>query len=428
MTSVDDIRDVSRAPSSSSRFANAVPRCNFSTASIVLGSSLSNQTYSPMSNSMFVSNRQMSSNSSSDGTSNHEVEFYSSSGASPPASGDGAAFPSVDDSTSSLLPSFGSKPISPEDVSDVADAADAITTLPFEPTWWPSDQLLLLLNHVHDVYLPAYPYAVTIGVTTLAARLLLFPIYAAGQRNSSRMAHMQPEMKKIMDATPKQPDQATQQKVMAQTRALWRKYDCNPMKGLVVPLASFPFFMGMFFGLKKAPDYFPDLLSNGGLFWFTDLTQADPLMILPVLSAGTFLVMTELTKDQMMSSDPVRGRNMVNAMRALAIVMVPLTAYFNSAVLCYWVTNNSFTMGQSLFFKLEPVKKMFGIWDPPKPVPGQETKGLFDEVQKLMAQKEEEVNALAEERIKAHNEIVAKQKKVRQSLMKKEGLKKKGEK
>eukprot|EP00970_Alexandrium_tamarense_P018934 scaffold13565_cov191-Alexandrium_tamarense.AAC.5 len=370
----------------------------------------------------------MSSNSSSDGTSNQEVEFYSSSGASPPASGDGAAFPSVDDSTSSLLPSFGSKPISPEDVSDVADAADAITTLPFEPTWWPSDQLLLLLNHVHDVYLPAYPYAVTIGVTTLAARLLLFPIYAAGQRNSSRMAHMQPEMKKIMDATPKQPDQATQQKVMAQTRALWRKYDCNPMKGLVVPLASFPFFMGMFFGLKKAPDYFPDLLSSGGLFWFTDLTQADPLMILPVLSAGTFLVMTELTKDQMMSSDPVRGRNMVNAMRALAIVMVPLTAYFNSAVLCYWVTNNSFTMGQSLFFKLEPVKKMFGIWDPPKPVPGQETKGLFDEVQKLMAQKEEEVNALAEERIKAHNEIVAKQKKVRQSLMKKEGLKKKGEK
>ena len=92
---------------------------------------------------------------------------------------------------------------------------------------------------------------------------------------------------------------------------------------------------------------------------------------------------------------------------------------FNSAVFVYWTTNNTFSLLQSIVLKQPFVKKAFGIWDPPKPIPGQEPKNIFDEVKNLMNKKEEETNALAAERIKAHNEIVAQQKKVKKALMEK---------
>lgn len=328
------------------------------------------------------------------------------------------------------LPGFGSKPITPEidaetAISSALDAADLSTALPFEPTWWPSDQVLLLLNFVHQNFLPTYPFAVTIGATTLAFRVILFPLFAKGQRNSSRMAHMQPELKQLKDQLDKlgnRVDQQTQMRYMQQTRALFKKYDCNPMLGLAAPLVSAPFFISMFFGLKNAPDYFPEVMREGGMWWFMDLTQPDPYVALPVFSALTFLGMTEVGKDQMMASDPARGRIMLNVFRALAVAMVPMTMYFNSGVFVYWTVNNTFSFCQTMLFKNQTVKNALGIWDPPKPVPGQETANIFDEVKRMMEKKEEEVNALAAERIKAHNELIEKQKKVRK-IMEKEGNK-----
>lgn len=172
----------------------------------------------------------------------------------------------------------------------------------------------------------------------------------------------------------------------------------------------------MFLGLRNAPDYFPEVMSNGGLGWFVDLTQPDPYVALPILSAVTFLGMTEVGKDQMMASDPARGRVMVNVFRAMAVAMVPFTMNFNAGVFVYWTVNNTWSFGQTLFFKNSTVKNALGIWDPPKPVPGG---SIFDELQNAMKKKEEEVNALAAERIKAHNEMVAKEKKVKNIMREK---------
>ena len=331
---------------------------------------------------------------------------------------------------SNILPSFGSKPIAPDesissDAINIAtsSATDSIATAEqisaFEPTWWPSDQALVLLNWINETAgFPCYAYSI-VG-TTLAARFLLFPLFVKGQRNSSRMAHCQPELKKLMEQMDKQKggvDQAAQLRYTQQVKALFKKYDCSFSGSLLAPLASAPLFMSFFFGLKNAPEIFPDLLATGGMLWFPDLTVPDPYVIMPVLSATTFLLMTEVGKDQMMASDPARGKTMVNVFRALAVAMVPMTMNFNSAVFVYWTTNNSFSLLQSILLKQTFVKKAFGIWDPPKPIPGQESKNIIDEVKNLMNKKEKEVNALAAERIKAHNEIVEQQKKVKKALM-----------
>ena len=180
--------------------------------------------------------------------------------------------------------------------------------------------------------------------------------------------------------------------------------------------------MSMFFALRRAPEIFPDVLSNGGMLWFPDLTAADPYMAMPIMSMITFLGMTELGKEQMMASDPARGRLMVNFFRGIALLMVPFTMDFNAAVFCYWTTNNTWSFLQAMVLKQPAVKKYFGIWDPPKPVPGQDKVGSMIEEVKKMMQKKKEVppNALDNDKVKAHNQIIEQQKRVVKKIREKE--------
>jgi YidC/Oxa1 family membrane protein insertase len=375
--------------------------------------------------------------------------------------GDSATSASSTETTSTTLPGFGtSSPIPPMDDTttdttiDITTNSTATTTLltedvttsaieqltattassiPWEATWWPSDQALLLLNYIDKT--AALPnYALTIAATTLVFRCALLPLFIHGQRTTSRMAHMQPELKVLKDELEKMGDKidhAAQIKHVTQTKALFNKYDCNPMFAIVPPLASAPIFMSMFFALRNAPEIFPEVLSTGGMWWFVDLTQPDPYCIMPIFSALLFLGITEAGKEQMMASDPNRGRTMVNAFRALAIVMVPLTMSFESSVFVYWTTNNTFSFVQTMVLKQPSVRKYFDIWDPPKPVPGQPAaESIFDEFKKLTEKKKpktEVVNAWAKDRVKAHNEIIEQQRLVKRKLMEKEtGIKAKG--
>ena len=247
-------------------------------------------------------------------------------------------------------------------------AAEAVTA--WEPTWWPNDQILQLIINLHDA--SGYNYAIIIGALTIAFRTAMFPLFVQAQRNSSRMSHMKPEMD-IINERMKQMDPNDldgQQKMAKQMQALFKKYDCNPLKSLMIVPVQMPVFMGTFFALKQFPDIFPEKLVDEGMFWFTDLSVADPTGMLPISCAISFLAMMELGKKQMMASSPNQGAAMLNFFRGCAVLMVPATWNFPAVIFCYWTANNAFSMVQSIAFNTPGVRKSLGIWDPPKPVPG----------------------------------------------------------
>jgi len=62
-----------------------------------------------------------------------------------------------------------------------------------------------------------------------------------------------------------------------------KEKEVNPIKSLWVPLAMAPVFISFFFGLRKMANLPVESMKEGGLFWFTDLTLADPYYILPLL-------------------------------------------------------------------------------------------------------------------------------------------------
>mmetsp|Transcript_2543 Transcript_2543/g.3556 ORF Transcript_2543/g.3556 Transcript_2543/m.3556 type:complete len:205 (+) Transcript_2543:1-615(+) len=184
------------------------------------------------------------------------------------------------------------------------------------------------------------------------------------------------------------------------------------MRALALPLIQAPMFMGMFFGLRKMPNYFPDELATGGLLWFPDLTVSDPLYILPIGSALSFLIMIELGKEQMMATNPQQGQIMMNVFRGMSFMMIPVATTLSSAVLCYWVTNNSISLLQSIAFRNKQIRKMLNIWDPPKPVPGApgNNKSIMDSVNE-MVDKVQGKAVTEQQKIQQHNEAIDSQKK-----------------
>jgi len=255
-----------------------------------------------------------------------------------------------------------------------AETATAAATVDWSPTWYNlSDQAIVAVNTMHDFLGVEYGYAIV--ATTLVLRLGLFPIMVTAQRTTSRMAHLQPEMNALKTRYEQlgTPTRQEQQNFAKQMKALFAKYEVKPSRAFLAPLIQMPIFIGMFFGLKKMPTIFPETLSDGGMFWFTDLTVPDPLYILPVLSTATFFGLIEIGKEQMMMQQRgPQGALMLNFFRAMALLSLPVCISFEASMLCYWVTNNFLTMSQSLLLKQPPVRKYFGIWDPPKPVPGQD--------------------------------------------------------
>jgi len=319
----------------------------------------------------------------------------------------GSNLPTFEESLSTLSGS----PIGESDVADNAEIVDAVTsaTSTFEPVWYsPPDQAINLVQFVHDA--SGLEYAACIFAITIALRSALFPLMAISQRNMSRLAHMKPEMDVIsgkMQALNSNSTMEERTRLQRQYYALMQKYECNPLKSVAVMLAQFPVFIGMFLGLKKMPEYFD--VTAGGYYWFTDLTVADPYYILPCITAATFIAGVEVNKELTIASNPQQGPIMINAMRGLGLLMIPATGYFPSIVFCYWVANNSFTFVQMMAFKQPALRNLLGIWEAPKPVPGQTQKGMqemYTDWSENRAKENEEKEK--KEKILEHNKRVAK--------------------
>jgi membrane protein insertase Oxa1/YidC/SpoIIIJ len=148
-----------------------------------------------------------------------------------------------------------------------------------------------------------------------------------------------------------------------QMGALLTKHDVKPYLIFAFPLAQLPIFMSMFFGMRRAHEAFPAETASGGMLWFPDLSVADPTYALPLITSGLFLLMIEVGADGMNAAgDKSQAALMKNVMRGMGIMMVPFTYHFPASVFCYWVSANTFSLGQTVLLnKIPGVREALGI-------------------------------------------------------------------
>jgi YidC/Oxa1 family membrane protein insertase len=180
--------------------------------------------------------------------------------------------------------------------------------------------LVAFLLKVHSI---VPNWGIAIIVLTITARVLMFPLTLPSIKQMIKMRELKPEM----DALNEKFKDDAQKKGLAQME-LWRKHNVNPLKGCLPQLASMPVWFALYTTLQTAVE-----LYNIPFLWFPDLSESDPLFILPFVIGGTNYLQQKMMP---MQGDPAQQKMMLYLMPGMFIVMM---LFLPSGLGVYMFTN-----------------------------------------------------------------------------------------
>ncbi|PVZ99663.1 hypothetical protein BB558_004306 [Smittium angustum] len=233
---------------------------------------------------------------------------------------------------------------------------------------------LLELSHVYT----GLPWWGTILTATLVVRLSMFPINVILQRKVVKMQNLQPKMVAIkakLERAQKENNMYEYRVQATQMRKLMKDEGVNPFSTVLLPLMQMPVMVSFFMALREMSSLPVEHLKTGGMLWFTDLTVADPLYILPIIAAASMISVFEITrKFQNAIQQP---KVMVWALRGVGIVMAVVTIKFQTSIFVYFITNNIFSALQAYLMAQPGFKRFFKIPDIKKVMLAQTPKNAF---------------------------------------------------
>lgn len=256
------------------------------------------------------------------------------------------------------------------------------------------------------------PWWGAIVAGTILARCVVFPVIVKGQREAAKLNNVMPEMTKLtnrMNEAKQSGNKFDFSKAYTDLMMFQKKHNVNPLRGFLVPMIQAPIFISFFIALRKMA-YLPvPSLQTGGLWWFTDLSAADPFYILPIAVTGTMFAILELGAESGVDNPNLKA--MKTVFRIMPFVILPMTINFPTAVFTYWMTSNLFSLGQVALLKHPVVRQKLRIPErithPASALPPNE--GFIKTIKKgwnnaQLAQQLEE----RERRIKGHLDMAAK--------------------
>ncbi|XP_047741009.1 membrane protein insertase YidC isoform X2 [Hyalella azteca] len=222
-------------------------------------------------------------------------------------------------------------------------------------------QQFIELIHVHC----GLPWWGAIAAVTVAFRLLMSPLVLMAQRNAAQLHNVSPQMQVLQMKITEARESGDQLQVSRYTNELMvfmKEKNVNPLKSMIVPIAQAPIFISMFVGLRRCAALPVASFTTGGLWWFSDLTVADPYYILPILTSitmyATINIGTEVGRVQA-SGDS--SRIMFAVLEFMPLAMLPFMIKFPAAVLCYWMSSNLVSLGQAGLLRVPAVRNFCKI-------------------------------------------------------------------
>jgi len=194
-------------------------------------------------------------------------------------------------------------------------------------------------------------WGLAIILMTFTIRLVILPLTFKGVKSMQRLQVLQPEMKRLQERY-KDDRQRMNQELMK----FYQEQKVNPLGSCFPLLLQIPFFMALFY-LLQSKGFKADIKGDETFLFIPDLaaklTDNIPVLaVMVVLYIGTQLASTAVTA---ISADPTQRKIMF----ALPFVFTLFIVNFPAGLLLYWITTNTWTIGQQLL-----VKKLY-----PKPEP-----------------------------------------------------------
>ncbi len=187
-----------------------------------------------------------------------------------------------------------------------------------------------------------------------------------------KMQELKPDMDRI-----KTDHKDDVQKQREEVARLYRERKVNPLGGCLPIFVQIPIFLVLYYTIRQFDKL--DSFQSGGLFWFTDLTVADPLFVLPVAYVVTMMASQELA----MRNTAAQQKQI---MRFMPLMFGFFLARFPAALFVYWVTSNLITLLQNyLIYRHAPHPPLAGA--DPTTVPAEDTSQKGQQEKVASAQK-----------------------------------------
>jgi len=197
------------------------------------------------------------------------------------------------------------------------------------------------LNFIHTFiskFSGPWSWGLSIIFLTIIVRGCIWPLHAKSTRTMKRMSKLQPEMAKLKEKYPDDPN-----KLNTEMMGLYKKYGINPIGGCLPMLIQIPIFLGFFKMLQYAVEF-----RGQGFLWVTDLSQPDTLTHVLGIPINILPIVMGLTSFAQIAMTPKTG----DKMQQRIIMFMPLIFFFfcynfASALALYWTTQNIFSIGQT---------------------------------------------------------------------------------
>ncbi len=195
-------------------------------------------------------------------------------------------------------------------------------------------------------------YGLAIIFVTLLIRLLLYPVTVKTARQSENLKKAQPELDKIEKKYRNKNDQDSLNRKAQETMFVYKKYGINPLSGCLFSFIQIPLFFAFYEALYRLPVLFEDTLL--GFHLSTSPMKGIGLgnwlyVILPILVFLATFFSFKLNSGAGMAGE--QAKQMQTTMNIMNIIITFMSFTMSSAIIFYWITNNSFTIVQNLIVK-----------------------------------------------------------------------------
>jgi YidC/Oxa1 family membrane protein insertase len=184
-----------------------------------------------------------------------------------------------------------------------------------------------------------WSWGLAVVVLTILLRTAIWPLYNRSNRTMKRMAKLKPEMDKLKEKYPDDP-----QKMNAEMMGLYRKYGINPLGGCLPMFAQLPIFFGFYSMLLHAVE-----MRGQEFLWVTDLSQPDTIAVLAGIPINPLPIVMAITSFAQMAMMPNTGGDKTQMMilKLMPFFFLFICYNFASALALYWTVSNLFSIGQT---------------------------------------------------------------------------------
>lgn len=236
-----------------------------------------------------------------------------------------------------------------ENFTPLANYEGLWTSIFVKPLAWVIIKLGALLHN----------YGLSIIVTCLIIRLILYPFTKKTAMQSELIKQAQPELAKLEKKYANKTSVEDQNKKAQEMLMIYQKYKINPLSGCLIAFIQLPLLFAFYEAINRTPAIFEDnlLFFNLGKTPWIGITHGEYgyIILVVIIFLATYFSFKKTLKDQ--SSMATEGMNMKYMLYFMLALITYSSFTIASAVGIYWITSNLFTILQNYLVERKKVKK-----------------------------------------------------------------------